>query len=80
MRDEDVNDEENSSLTNDIGTRLYMSPEQTSCTNYDEKSDIYSMGLVIYRIFQPIYTTMEKVVTFEFPIEEEFEPPPTLLP
>lgn len=73
LRDDDITEDDSkenfqdkeSAQTNDIGTRLYMSPEQTYSTIYDEKSDIYSQGLVLYRIFQPIYTTMEKYVTLE---------------
>lgn len=37
--------------TEGIGTRLYASPEQLRTTDYNYKSDIYSLGLVIAELF-----------------------------
>lgn len=37
--------------TEGIGTRLYASPEQLKTTEYNYKSDIYSLGLIIAELF-----------------------------
>lgn len=37
--------------TEGIGTRLYASPEQLKSSDYNYKSDIYSLGLVIAELF-----------------------------
>ena len=37
--------------TEGIGTRLYASPEQLKTTDYNYKSDIYSLGLIIAELF-----------------------------
>jgi len=46
--------------TSNIGTPLYASPEQISHNYYDHKVDIYSLGLIIFEIFYPFITRMEK--------------------
>ncbi|UCE40663.1 MAG: protein kinase [Candidatus Aminicenantes bacterium] len=33
-----------------IGTRVYMSPEQTEAKDVDQRSDIYSVGLILYEM------------------------------
>lgn len=33
-----------------VGTPYYMSPEQINENNYDEKTDIWSLGCVIYEL------------------------------
>jgi serine/threonine protein kinase len=37
--------------TEGIGTRLYSSPEQLKTTDYNYKSDLYSLGLIIAELF-----------------------------
>merc|ERR1711976_448505 len=49
--------------TNEVGTELYMSPEQLSNQNYDHKVDIYSLGLILFELLVPFGTVMERVTT-----------------
>jgi translation initiation factor 2-alpha kinase 4 len=46
--------------TKNIGTKQYASPEQLSNNFYDQKSDIYSLGLVLFEMVHPLKTGMEK--------------------
>ncbi|ESN98009.1 hypothetical protein HELRODRAFT_114081 [Helobdella robusta] len=47
--------------TNEVGTRLYMSPEQTTGGGYDNKVDIYALGVIFYEMCQRFGTQMERV-------------------
>ena len=38
-------------LTVGIGTKYYCSPEQEKSENYDNKTDIYSLGIIIFEMF-----------------------------
>jgi hypothetical protein len=51
--------------TKNIGTFLYASPEQLNVNFYDYKSDIYSLGLILYELICPFRTSMEKKVRFQ---------------
>lgn len=46
--------------TKNIGTKQYASPEQLSNNFYDQKSDIYSLGLILFEMIHPLKTGMEK--------------------
>eukprot|EP00742_Colponemidia_sp_Colp-10_P006512 GILJ01006978.1.p1 GENE.GILJ01006978.1~~GILJ01006978.1.p1 ORF type:complete len:1009 (-),score=126.48 GILJ01006978.1:82-3108(-) len=48
------------SLSNNIGTPTYLSPEQTKNLQYDEKVDIYSLGLILLEMVYPFTTEMER--------------------
>lgn len=49
-------------LTQGIGTTLYRAPEQESGDQYDEKADMYSMGIVLFEMcHQPFVTGMERI-------------------
>ncbi len=73
-----------------IGTPLYMSPEQISAGDVDEKSDVYSMGVTWYEALagrnpfegsqHNIREVMAKVVLFEPPVVSLIRPdvPPAL--
>ena len=39
-----------SQLTDQVGTQMYMSPEQLAKKPYDKKVDIYSLGLVFFEL------------------------------
>ncbi len=42
------------------GTRLYMSPEQLDGKHFDEKVDMYALGLILYELLYPMRTELEK--------------------
>jgi eukaryotic translation initiation factor 2-alpha kinase 4 len=48
------------SQSSDVGTFLYMAPEVSNGTYYDEKSDIFSLGMVLVEIFHTFSTGMER--------------------
>ena len=49
-----------SSRTTGIGTTAYASPEQLRQDNYDEKTDIYSLGIILFELYHPFSTKMER--------------------
>lgn len=52
-----------SSHTTGVGTFVYAAPEQLKGTHYDSKSDMYSVGMLAFELFQPFGTEMERVRT-----------------
>ncbi|XP_048349662.1 eukaryotic translation initiation factor 2-alpha kinase 1 isoform X1 [Sphaerodactylus townsendi] len=46
--------------TSGVGTCLYASPEQLQGCQYDFKSDMYSVGVILFELFQPFGTQMER--------------------
>ncbi|XP_036786962.2 eukaryotic translation initiation factor 2-alpha kinase 3 isoform X2 [Manis pentadactyla] len=47
--------------TGQVGTKLYMSPEQILGNNYSHKVDIFSLGLILFELLYPFGTQMERV-------------------
>jgi len=46
--------------TTAVGTHTYSSPEQSSNKLYNEKSDIYSLGMIFFELFYKFSTGMER--------------------
>lgn len=49
--------------TREVGTRLYMSPEQLNGQKYNYKVDIYSLGLIFFELLVYFGTDMERIRT-----------------
>ena len=49
--------EDDDDITVGVGTRLYAAPEQLASDDYDEKADVYSLGVVLYEMLRPRFTT-----------------------
>lgn len=61
----DLEGNEPAPLSKGVGTVMYSAPEQKTGCNYDNKSDIYSLGLILYEMYYPFNTGSEKVKLFE---------------
>jgi len=50
-----------------VGTRTYASPEQLAIPPqpYNEKVDIYSLGIILFELFQPFSTGMERAYALD---------------
>lgn len=48
------------SHTSGVGTATYAAPEQLTTEVYDAKVDMYSLGIVIYELWKPFSTSMER--------------------
>ena len=46
--------------TTGVGTLTYSSPEQRSHQSYDEKTDIYSLGIIFFELLYVFSTKMER--------------------
>lgn len=58
----DSNSSKNSGKhTQQVGTKLYMSPEQVAGLPYNYKVDIYSLGLILFELLVTFSTEMERI-------------------
>jgi len=61
--------------TRGVGTTNYASPEQLAGSQYNLKCDLYSVGVVMFELYQPFFTAMERAKTLllvnkgELPVE-----------
>lgn len=46
--------------TGNIGTHFYVSPEQMLGLKYDQKVDIFSLGVILFELNHPFVTEMER--------------------
>lgn len=51
--------------TEEVGTPMYMAPEQMNCGLYDNKVDIFSLGLIFFELYNDFETDMERLITFQ---------------
>lgn len=47
--------------TERVGTQLYMSPEQLNGQRYNQKVDIFALGLILLELLIPFKTQMQRV-------------------
>lgn len=47
--------------TGNIGTHFYVSPEQLHGLQYDQKVDVFSLGIILFELNYPFITEMERV-------------------
>jgi serine/threonine protein kinase len=68
--DQDQQDHDNN--TAGVGTRSYASPEQLQGSDYDASTDIFSLGLILFELCYPMYTSMERLTEFTRLRKQEF--------
>lgn len=57
--------ESNTYDTTNLGTLIYASPEQLNSYNYDCKTDLYSLGIILFELFYCHKTTMERQINIK---------------
>ncbi|XP_065083248.1 eukaryotic translation initiation factor 2-alpha kinase-like [Ochlerotatus camptorhynchus] len=60
--------------TRQVGTQLYMSPEQQKGLPYNYKVDIYSLGLILFELLLSFDTEMERICTLKDVRKNKFPP------
>ncbi|KAL4435382.1 hypothetical protein ABPG74_022865 [Tetrahymena malaccensis] len=54
-----------SEVTRGVGTGVYRAPEQENTSSYCTKADMYSLGIIIFEMWYPLPTFMEKYQTLK---------------
>ncbi len=67
--------EKTSSIGEIVGSPYYMSPEQVSMSDVDERSDIYQLGLILYRSLTGELPFPDNTNTFELLYQRVSEDP-----
>ena len=65
LSEHSTNNSDLSYHTKNVGTVQYASPEQLNNNYYDQKADVYSMGLILFETVYPIKTGMERHTVFK---------------
>jgi len=60
-------------VDDDVGTIGYTAPEVLNCENYDNRADLYSLGVVLLEIFCDTKTDMEKMYLIRDARENKLE-------
>ena len=70
-------DDESRKLTGDIGSDLYMAPEVKNGGKYDQKCDLYSLGMIYFELIHPPFKTQsERIAVLNNLRKEEILFPP----
>lgn len=64
---------ENGSFSQHVGTNLYIAPEVENSTVYDNKADIYSLGMILFEMFHEMGSDMERNQTMGRLRNQEFK-------
>ncbi|TMW60992.1 hypothetical protein Poli38472_014453 [Pythium oligandrum] len=66
---------ESNDITAGVGTYLYASPEQVAGKKYDAKTDMYSLGMILFELCHERFTTtMERYIALRSARERNFPP------
>ncbi|KAG7399509.1 hypothetical protein PHYBOEH_008744 [Phytophthora boehmeriae] len=66
---------ESNEVTAGVGTYLYASPEQVAGKKYNAKTDIYSLGMILFELCHERFgTTMERYITLRDARDSKFPP------
>jgi eukaryotic translation initiation factor 2-alpha kinase 4 len=65
-------------MTRSVGTTLYVAPELRSASHatYNEKVDMYSLGIIFYEMCQPFSTATERILALQDVRKPAHELPP----
>lgn len=59
-------------FSQNVGTNLYIAPEVENSTDYDDKADIYSLGMILFEMYHKMGSGMERIETMKKIRNQEF--------